>query len=225
MQAGLHGSGQLPDYHLPAMRFTGTLRTWHDERGFGFIEAAPGSQPLFVHIKDFPEGSGRPSVGQVLSFEVERRADGRKKACKVQYPARARPVARPRADEPAPWTWPRALAIPAFCALYALAAWRWGFSPVVLIAYVALSLVALLAYALDKSAAVSGRRRTPEQTLHLVGLAGGWPGALLAQQLLRHKTRTRSFIAEFWLTVVVNVAAFVLWHSGALPLPRPPGVA
>jgi uncharacterized membrane protein YsdA (DUF1294 family) len=78
-----------------------------------------------------------------------------------------------------------------------------------------------VAYAIDKSAAVSGRWRTPEQTLHLFSLAGGWPGALLAQQVLRHKTSKESFIAAFWLTVLLNAAAFVAWHAGLLPLPRP----
>jgi uncharacterized membrane protein YsdA (DUF1294 family) len=46
-----------------------------------------------------------------------------------------------------------------------------------------------------------------------LGLACGWPGALLAQQLLRHKTAKGSFVATFWGTVVVNVAGFVALHS------------
>ncbi len=93
-----------------------------------------------------------------------------------------------------------------------------GFQPPVLLTYVIFSLVAFLAYALDKSAAVAGRWRTPESTLHLLTLAGGWPGALLAQQLLRHKTTKESFIVAFWLSVLLNVAGFVAWHAGLLPL-------
>jgi uncharacterized membrane protein YsdA (DUF1294 family) len=95
----------------------------------------------------------------------------------------------------------------------------------VLLVYLGLSLLAFLAYAFDKSAAVSGRWRIAEQTLHLVSLAGGWPGALLAQQLLRHKTSKQSFIFAFWLTVLLNVGLFVAWHAGLLPLPRPAGAA
>jgi uncharacterized membrane protein YsdA (DUF1294 family) len=73
--------------------------------------------------------------------------------------------------------------------------------------------VTLVAYALDKSAAVAGRWRVSEQSLLLLGLAGGWPGGLVAQQLLRHKSNKTSFRHAFWGTVVVNVTAFVAFHA------------
>ena len=59
--------------------------------------------------------------------------------------------------------------------------------------YAAVSLLTLTIYAIDKSAARAGGRRMPEATLHLLALAGGWPGALLAQQWLRHKSAKRKF--------------------------------
>ena len=90
---------------------------------------------------------------------------------------------------------------------------------IVAIAYLVLSLVTFLAYALDKSAAEAGRWRTRESTLHAFGLAGGWPGALFAQQLLRHKSGKRGFQAAFWITVMLNCAALV-W----LALPDGAGV-
>ncbi|NIJ76371.1 uncharacterized membrane protein YsdA (DUF1294 family) [Xanthomonas campestris] len=73
--------------------------------------------------------------------------------------------------------------------------------------YAAASILAMLAYRLDKSAAQRGRQRTPEATLHLIALLGGWPGALLAQALFRHKSNKAAFQLRFWITVVVNVAA------------------
>lgn len=76
-------------------------------------------------------------------------------------------------------------------------------------AYPALSAVTFLAYVSDKRAARRGGRRTPETRLHLLSLAGGWPGALLAQQVARHKTAKASFQFVFWWTVVLNIAAFV----------------
>ena len=79
-----------------------------------------------------------------------------------------------------------------------------------------LSVIAFVAYGLDKAAARTGHWRTAEGTLHLFSLAGGWPGALLAQQFLRHKTSKQSFIAVSWFAVAINVAAFVAWHAGAL---------
>jgi cold shock CspA family protein len=73
------------------MRFTGALKTRTDDRGFGFFVPVQGGQDLFVEIKDSPPGTGRPSVGQTLTFEVETRADGKKQARAVQYPIGARP--------------------------------------------------------------------------------------------------------------------------------------
>ena len=146
-------------------------------------------------------------------------SDVKKKARAVQHPVRARQSRRPRSESSAPWTLPRVLAIPAFVGIYLFVIWRWGFYPAVLLGYASLSILAFLAYAFDKSAAVSGRWRTAEQTLHLFALAGGWPGALVAQQVLRHKTSKQRFVYAFWLTVLINVSAFVAWHAGLLPLP------
>lgn len=70
--------------------------------------------------------------------------------------------------------------------------------------YLCLSAAAFVLYALDKTAARRRKRRIPERTLHLLALSGGWPGAWLAQQLLRHKTQKSSFRLLFWGTVLVN---------------------
>lgn len=75
------------------------------------------------------------------------------------------------------------------------------------------SLIAFILYAIDKQAAIQGETRIPETTLHLVGLLGGWPGAMLAQRGLRHKTRKASFQRTYWLTVLVN-SVFTLWLLG-----------
>jgi uncharacterized membrane protein YsdA (DUF1294 family) len=83
------------------------------------------------------------------------------------------------------------------------------------LAYVLASLACFTLYARDKAAARRGRRRTPERNLLLLGLAGGWPGALLAQQWLRHKTVKHPFRQLFWLTVGCNIAGFC-WLARAL---------
>ena len=44
----------------------------------------------------------------------------------------------------------------------------------------------------------------PQSTLHILSLLGGWPGALLAQQTLRHKTQKKDYRFMFWVTVVLN---------------------
>lgn len=89
-----------------------------------------------------------------------------------------------------------------------------GLPPAVALAYLLASVGCFVAYALDKSAARAGARRTPERTLLLLGLAGGWPGAVLAQQWLRHKTRKQPFQSLFWLTVAAHavVAGGLAWR-------------
>jgi len=74
-------------------------------------------------------------------------------------------------------------------------------------AYVVLSAALFALYGWDKAAARRGGRRTPELTLHLLSVAGGWPGAVMAQQVFRHKTKKQPFRVIFWCTVVVNCAA------------------
>jgi uncharacterized membrane protein YsdA (DUF1294 family) len=96
-----------------------------------------------------------------------------------------------------------------FAAVYAVATLLWHLPSWVGLAYLLASAACFAAYALDKSAARSHARRTPERTLLLLGLAGGWPGAVLAQQWLRHKSAKASFRAKFWATVFVNGGVFV----------------
>lgn len=79
--------------------------------------------------------------------------------------------------------------------------------------YAVVSVIAYVTYAIDKKAAIKNRRRVSEKSLHLLGVLGGWPGALLAQQRLRHKTQKTSFQLIFWITVALNLAG--LWGGVA----------
>jgi len=198
-------------------RFSGTLASWNDERGYGFVTPLGRRGRVFVHIGAFPRGAARPLVGDALTFAIEH-VDGKDRATAVSSSRPVRFVAgreeRPtrRAASPVPGN----VALVAFAALY-LAVWATTGLPVwVSVLYLALSVLSFVVYAVDKSAAKRARRRVPEKALHLMALAGGWPGAIVAQQALRHKTAKRSFRRVFWLTVVVNVAGFVALATPAL---------
>ena len=103
-----------------------------------------------------------------------------------------------------------------FLVVYAVASLAWSLPQMVGAAYAITSISCFIAYAMDKSAARARTWRTPETTLLLLGLVGGWPGAVLAQQWLRHKTSKQSFQWKFQLTVAVNLGLFAVlaWRFG-----------
>ena len=104
-----------------------------------------------------------------------------------------------------------------FLAIYLFATLAWALSQLVGAAYLSTTLTCMVAYAIDKRAARASGWRTPESSLLVLGLVGGWPGALLAQQWLRHKTGKQSFQRKFQLTVALNLGAFawLAWRFGA----------
>lgn len=191
------------------MRFEGRIKSWDDPRGFGFIEPTLGGQEIFVHAKAFARGSERPAVGQRVSFEVELGPQGKKRARKVQHLRPARSLARAASRSPTRWGGATLFAIPLFLVLYLVVDVLWRPPGWLALVYLVASVATFVAYAFDKGSARRGAQRTPEKTLHALAVAGGWPGALLAQQLLRHKSAKAEFRGVFWVTVMVNVAAFV----------------
>jgi len=195
------------------MRIEGAVKTWNDERGFGFIEPLHGGQEIFVHIKAFMSLSGRPEVGQRVTFEVEMAPDGKKRAKRVEVVKAKRQSARARNDNPAQWGTATLFAIPAFLVLVAIAAFLWKIPGWVAGLYIGASVVCFVVYAIDKSAAAADRWRVSEDTLLGLGLIGGWPGAIVAQQFLRHKSNKASFRAKFWATVIANVLGFLALSS------------
>lgn len=75
--------------------------------------------------------------------------------------------------------------------------------------YAAISVFSFITYGIDKNAAQNGSWRISESTLNLISLAGGWAGALFAQQYFRHKTRKKSFLLAYWTTAILNVLGFI----------------
>lgn len=192
------------------MRFDGVIKTWKDDRGFGFIEPTQGGQELFVHINEFQAGTERPTTNLKVSFEVETSSDGKKRAKSVQLIRPAR-IAKPSGIKTAPsWGLGSLIALGGFILAYLLMTIVKGTSPYLALGYVLMSLACATAYWVDKSAAQTGQWRVSEGTLLTLGLFGGWPGAIVAQQTLRHKTSKQSFRLAFWATVIFNVGAFFI---------------
>lgn len=184
------------------MRIKGKITHWNPDKAFGFITPESGAKQVFVHIKAFADRSAAPAVGQLVTFSEGTDRQGRSCAVRVSYGDALPPGAIGRND---PLLW--SLVAGVFLLFVLLAAAGGLLPPAVPVFYIGLSLFAYLVYALDKSAARAGAWRTAENRLHILALLGGWPGALIAQQVLRHKSRKASFRFTFWVTVVVNCAA------------------
>lgn len=186
------------------MRRKGKIRSWNDERGFGFIEADGGSKDVFLHISALKNRSQRPVVGQLVSYTVTVDAQGRPRSSKVAIQGGVTGSIIK--------TDPKFVSLLVAC-IFLCAVATLTFTHVIqgllLWAYLGISVITFVVYAYDKSAAKGGNWRTKEATLHWLSLLGGWPGALVAQQTLRHKSKKQSFRVVFWVTVVLNCAALI----------------
>jgi cold shock CspA family protein len=80
------------------MRLEGRIKSWIDDRGYGFIEPSNGGPEIFVHIKSFSSRYGRPRISQIVSFEIEFNHEGKKRAKNVEATFSPAPVARERAE-------------------------------------------------------------------------------------------------------------------------------
>lgn len=211
------------------MELRGQLRSWNDQKGFGFIRPEHGGDEVFAHISAM-RGVRRPVQGDRVLYLSAPDKGGRLRATHIRLDApmsldepaiRRKPKAAPSGARPAksakPSSRPRrngaiqrpslkSLGFVLLCLLPALGLFRLAGQGIhwPLFSYAGASLLALGLYLHDKRSAMRSNWRTPEARLHVVELIGGWPGALIAQQLLRHKTRKLSFQLVFWLIVLLH---------------------
>jgi len=186
------------------VRYQGKITDWKDDKGFGFVTPNGGGPRVFVHIKSFSNRQRRPAGNELVTYELTSDARGRPQGVNIAFVDDRR--SSPPTTVPGPGV--AALIFASVFLAFVAGAVAVGKLPfVVLIAYLIGSCVAYLAYVFDKAAALKGQWRTPESTLHFFSLAGGWPGAMLAQRTLRHKTQKQSFQVTYWATVVLNCAA------------------
>lgn len=186
------------------MRHQGKITVWKDDQGYGFITPNMGGDKVFVHIKSFVSRGQRPALEQIVTYELGTDERGRARAGRVDFVRSRKNAARHRSTGPS--RLPLFLAA-GFIAFVAHAVWRQQLPAFLLAVYLGASLLTFIAYASDKSAARQNRWRIKENTLHLLALIGGWPGALIAQNRLRHKSGKASFLGVFWVCVLLNGGA------------------
>jgi uncharacterized membrane protein YsdA (DUF1294 family)/cold shock CspA family protein len=190
------------------MRSKGKITAWNDGRGFGFLIPNTGGKRVFIHINAFNPRNRRPEIGEIVIYTLSTDKQGR--PCATQ--ATLTGGSSKRGKRSRSGVFPILFAV-IFLAAVGLSAATARIPLPIFALYIAVSIFTFILYALDKSAAKSGAWRTKERTLHFLSLAGGWPGALIAQQRLRHKSSKQSFQFTFWLTVLLNSALFIWIHT------------
>lgn len=194
------------------MRYQGKISNWKDDQGYGFVIQNGGGERAFVHIKAFSSRVRRPVDGDLITYVVKKDDKNRLTATEIRYVGEKTPSTAVSniVSLGSKFAIGFSLLLIAFSLL--------GFLPSqVILLYLAASSTTFIAYALDKSAAQQNRWRIKESTLHLFSLIGGWPGALVAQKYLRHKSIKQEFQSVFWTTVIVNCLAlgWLLTESGS----------
>lgn len=196
------------------MRTKGKITTWDDGKGYGFITPLQGGERVFIHITALKNRSRRPQLNEIVTYQLSADKQGRK--CAVNATLADDRLVKKRQSKTNHIRFTVAILALAFIG----ASFLTGQIPIyVLSLYVAASLISLLLYWKDKTAAKNKAWRTEEQTLHLLSLIGGWPGALIAQEKFRHKTRKSSFKAIFWITVFLNIAAYIAYLNKETVIP------
>ena len=192
------------------MKLQGKIINWNDDKGFGFVEPNGGGQRAFVHIKAFTPRSRRPVNGDVISYELAL-DNKRYKADKIKF------AQSHNHSHTAKKPHHRNIFGTVFTAIFwlglAFAVFTGRLPLIIGGLYILMSCVAFIAYAMDKSAAQNGRWRTQESTLHFLSFLGGWPGALLAQNQLRHKSSKAEFKSAYKATVMLNLAGLYLFFT------------
>jgi len=186
------------------MRTKGKITSWNDEKGFGFITPNAAGKQVFVHIKAFSNRNRRPEINQLVTYVLSTDKQGRPCAVKATLAGDRLPKKTKRKNGSL-----SVIGAAFFLFIVGVSVLTAKIPPLILALYMVVSLLTFIIYSVDKSAAKKGAWRTQESTLHLLSIAGGWPGALVAQQKLRHKSKKQSFRLVFWVTVLLNFGAFV----------------
>lgn len=172
----------------------GVVRSWKDDKGFGFITPDSGGGDVFFHITEVVGRHTRPAENMVVFFYVKRDEQQRLQAVNIHLET-----------EPVFPIVVSLLVICIFFILLGLSAIARVLSPWVFLFYLVMSGITYFSYGSDKKRAVTGQRRVPENKLHLLELLGGWPGAFVAQSYFRHKNRKPSYQGMYWTMVMLNL--------------------
>lgn len=182
----------------------GKLVQWNGAKGFGFIQTE-SAERVFVHISTLKRaGYFRPKAGDVVMFEQGTDAKGRVQAVSIAPKKGGQMhVAQTANGKKDIIDYLMYGLLPLFLLMILSSPARFQLGALVLL----LSGLVFAMYWFDKRQAGHGGWRVPEANLHMVSLLGGWPGAWLAQQTLRHKTQKTTFRVGFLASAMLCIVA------------------
>ncbi len=187
------------------LRLKGKLVNWNEDKAFGFIAPNGGGDQIFIHKSALSNRKRTPQVNDVITFSIAKDKQGR--YCAGEATFSGEKLNKRQGKQISQFSiYLSVIFLGLLSAAYLLGHLPQKF----VLVYFTMSVITYLAYALDKSKAQRGKWRTQESTLHLFALVGGWPGAAVAQQYLRHKSQKKAFRISFWFTVLANTGA-LLW--------------
>ncbi|MCL1138780.1 DUF1294 domain-containing protein [Shewanella pneumatophori] len=205
----------------------GLIESWDDAKGFGFIHCDSQKSRIFLHISALTSKNNRPQIGSHIEFELTTDKQGKLRADKARLiksaaspklqqtsSAKSRATRKMSAKKsqkintksnPAPL-----LFATAFIGLLAIGYLHQILPLWPLVYFASMSVITFLTYAWDKRAARLQHWRVSEAKLQLFSLLGGWPGALYAQQWLRHKSAKGRFKLVLWFAIIGNLGLIYL---------------
>jgi len=186
------------------MRIKGKIKVWNNDKGYGFIERDLEGKDVFVHINSLINKKREPKIGEIVTYTLTTDKQGRSCAGSVALPGDRLSKGKKGSRNLSAF-----IISVVFLGAVGLAVSDNKLPGLFIVLYISASLITFAQYAWDKSAAEKGNWRTPEANLHFMSLIGGWPGALVAQNVLRHKSKKKSFRFTFWITVIFNCGG--LW--------------
>ncbi len=198
----------------------GIIKSYNEEKGFGFIKTDDNNS-LFFHISEY-RPPRKPPINERVVFQFGTDNQGRTQAKRVQsevfvqqkqaeYLQRQQRREQRQAEQEIFQQGQRFKLIIGclfYLLLVGLAVFHY-LSWLIVLWYLLIGSVTFIIYAKDKNSAEKGKWRTPENTLHLLAVIGGWVGAMLAQTYLRHKSQKAEFRMIYYFTVIINLILLV----------------
>jgi uncharacterized membrane protein YsdA (DUF1294 family)/cold shock CspA family protein len=195
------------------LRYKGILIKWNVDKAFGFIQPNAGGADIFIHKSAIFNKKRTPQNNDIITFSITKDKDGRSCASDVTFSGEKLKNLQSKKNTSLSSF---SIYLPLlFLAVITAAYFVGQFPQKLLLSYFCLSMITFLAYAFDKSKAQRGAWRVKESRLHFFALIGGWPGAAIAQQLLRHKSQKREFRMVFWFTVMTNISLLIFLYLSA----------